>query len=125
MKTEEELLERIVINPKIMGGKPIVLGTRITVEQVLKLLAQGLSVKDILKDYPHLTEDDVSAVLLYSAKAVGLVIDHVLENEEEIIKRPKELPAIEEDPAWKTLDSPKHWGFKDSSKRIDESVYGC
>jgi uncharacterized protein (DUF433 family) len=71
MKTEKELLERIVINPKIMGGKPIVLGTRITVEQVLKLLAQGLSVKDILKDYPHLTEDDVSAVLLYSAKAAG------------------------------------------------------
>ena len=71
MKTEKELLERIVVNPKIMGGKPIVLGTRITVEQVLKLLAQGLSVKDILKDYPHLTEDDVSAVLLYSAKVAG------------------------------------------------------
>ena len=64
MKTEAELLERIVVNPKIMGGKPIVLGTRITVEQVLKLLAQGLSVKDILKDYPHLTKDDISAVLL-------------------------------------------------------------
>jgi uncharacterized protein (DUF433 family) len=71
MKTEKELLERIVINPKIMGGKPIVLGTRITVEQVLKLLAQGLSVKEVLRDYPHLTEDDVSAVLLYSAKAAG------------------------------------------------------
>ena len=71
MKTEAELLDRIVVNPKIMGGKPIVLGTRITVEQVLKLLAQGLSVKDILKDSPHLTEDDVSAVLLYSAKVAG------------------------------------------------------
>ena len=68
MKTEEELLERIVVNPKIMGGKPIVLGTRITAEQVLKLLAQGLSVKDILKDYSHLTEDDVFAVLLYASK---------------------------------------------------------
>ena len=43
MKTEEELLERIAANPKIMGGKPIVKGTRITVEQVLKLLAQGLN----------------------------------------------------------------------------------
>ena len=71
MKTEEELLERIVVNPKIMGGKPVVQGTRITVEQVLKLLAQGLSPKEILKDYPHLSKDDVAAVLLYAAKVAG------------------------------------------------------
>ena len=56
MNTEEELLERIVVNPKIMGGKPIVKGTRITVEQVLKMLAQGLTTKEILKDYPHLVK---------------------------------------------------------------------
>jgi uncharacterized protein (DUF433 family) len=49
MNVEEELLERIVVNPKIMGGKPIVKGTRITVEQVLKMLAQGLTTKEILK----------------------------------------------------------------------------
>lgn len=71
MKTEDELLERIIVNPKVMGGKPIVKGTRITVEQVLKLLAQGLSPKEILKDYPHLTEEDISAVLLYAAKVAG------------------------------------------------------
>jgi uncharacterized protein (DUF433 family) len=71
MNTEEELLERIVVNPKIMGGKPIVKGTRITVEQVLKLLAQGLSSTEIVKDYPHLTKDDISAVLLYAAKIAG------------------------------------------------------
>ena len=58
-------------------------------------------------------------------EAVGLMIDYALENEEEIIKRFKELPSLEEDPAWKSLDSPKHWGVKDSSKRIDEFVYGC
>jgi hypothetical protein len=56
---------------------------------------------------------------------VGLMIDYSLENEEEIIKKLKELPALEDDPAWKTLDNPKHWGVKDSSKRIDEFVYGC
>jgi uncharacterized protein (DUF433 family) len=72
MNTEEELLERIVVNPKIMGGKPIVEGTRITVEQVLKLLAQGLSSSEILKDYPDLTKDDISAVLLYVAKVVAV-----------------------------------------------------
>jgi uncharacterized protein (DUF433 family) len=71
MNTEEELLERIVVNPKIMGGKPIVKGTRITVEQVLKMLAQGLTTKEILKDYPHISKDDVAAVLLYAAKVAS------------------------------------------------------
>jgi len=71
MKTEEDLLERIVVNPKIMRGKPLVKGTRITVEQVLKLLAQGLSPNEILKDYPHLKKDDITAVLLYAAKVAG------------------------------------------------------
>jgi uncharacterized protein (DUF433 family) len=71
MNTEEELLERIVVNPKIMGGKPIVKGTRITVEQVLKMLAQGLTTQKILKDYPHLSKEDVAAVLLYAAKVAG------------------------------------------------------
>jgi hypothetical protein len=56
---------------------------------------------------------------------VGLMIDYALENEEEIIKKLKELPALEDDPAWKALDNPKHWGIKDSSKRIDEFIYGC
>jgi uncharacterized protein (DUF433 family) len=71
MNTEEALLERIAVDPKIMGGKPIVKGTRITVEQVLKMLAQGLTTNDILKDYPHLSKDDVAAVLLYAAKVTG------------------------------------------------------
>jgi hypothetical protein len=56
-------------------------------------------------------------------EALGLIIDYALENEEEIIKRLKELPPIEEDPAWKALENPKHWGIKNSSKRIDELLY--
>jgi uncharacterized protein (DUF433 family) len=71
METEEKLLARIVFNPKVMGGKLVVKGTRITVEQVLKLLAQGLTTDEILKDYPHLSKDDISAVLLYAAKVAG------------------------------------------------------
>jgi uncharacterized protein (DUF433 family) len=71
MNTEENLLERIFVNPKIMGGKPIVKGTRITVEQVLKMLAQDLTAKEILKDYPHLSKEDIAAVLLYAAKVAG------------------------------------------------------
>jgi hypothetical protein len=58
-------------------------------------------------------------------EAIGLMIDYALENEEEVIKKLRELPVLEEDPAWKALENPKHWGVKDSSKRIDEFVYGC
>jgi len=57
-------------------------------------------------------------------EAVGLMVDYALENEEDLIKRLKELPPLEEDPAWKKLENPKHWGIKDSSKRIDEFLYG-
>lgn len=58
-------------------------------------------------------------------EAIGLMIDYALENEEEVIKKLRELPLLEEDSAWKALKNPKHWGVKDSSKRIDEFVYGC
>lgn len=71
MQTEEKLLNRIVVNPKVMTGKPVIKGTRIPVEQILKLLAQGLSSDDILKDYPHLKKDDIMAALLYAAKIMG------------------------------------------------------
>lgn len=71
MQTEEQLLNRIVVNPKVMTGKPVIKGTRIPVEQILKLLAQGLSSDDILKDYPHLKKDDIMAALLYAAKIMG------------------------------------------------------
>ena len=56
-------------------------------------------------------------------EVIGLMVDFALENEEDIIKRLKELPPLEEDPAWKTLENPKHWGIKDSSKKIDEHLY--
>ncbi|HLE74504.1 MAG TPA: DUF433 domain-containing protein, partial [Candidatus Bathyarchaeia archaeon] len=62
---------RIVVNPKVMTGKPVIKGTRIPVEQILKLLAQGLSSDDILKDYPHLKKNDITAALLYAAKIMG------------------------------------------------------
>jgi hypothetical protein len=57
-------------------------------------------------------------------EAVGLMIDYALESEEEIIQRLKELPPLEHDPAWKALQTPTHWGVKDSSKRMDEFLYG-
>lgn len=71
LKTEKSLLNRIVVNPKVMTGKPIIKGTRIPVEQVLRLLAQGLSFDEILKDHPHLKKDDIMAALLYAAKIMS------------------------------------------------------
>lgn len=71
MQTEEELLNRIAVNPKVMAGKPVIKGTRVPVEQVLRLLAQGITVEQVLEDYPHLTRDDVMAALLYAAKLAG------------------------------------------------------
>ena len=63
--------KRITIDPTVMLGKPIIKGTRITVELILRKLAQGLSVDDLLSAYPHLTKDDIYATLSYSADVIS------------------------------------------------------
>jgi uncharacterized protein (DUF433 family) len=63
------MIEQITANPKILGGKPIVRGTRISVEFILDLLASGVSEKEILEDYPHLTKKDIHACLRYAARS--------------------------------------------------------
>ncbi len=62
--------ERIVVNPKIMGGKPVIKGTRIPVYFILELIANGWSIDDILKEYPHLTREDVLAAIRYAARVL-------------------------------------------------------
>lgn len=57
-------------------------------------------------------------------EALSLMVDYALENEEDFIERLRELPPLEEDPAWMALESPEHWGVRDSSDRIDEFLYG-
>jgi len=69
--TEEKLLKRIVINPKIMLGKPVIKGTRVPVEIIVEKIAYGETTEDILKDYPFLTEEDIRAALLYAAKSLS------------------------------------------------------
>ena len=59
--------ERIVCDPKIMTGKPVIKGTRITVEIILRLLAKKHSIKEILDGYPSLTEDDIHAAQEFAA----------------------------------------------------------
>ena len=62
--------ERIVVNPKIMGGKPVIKGTRIPVYFILELIANGWTIDDILKEYPHLTQEDVLAAVRYAARVL-------------------------------------------------------
>jgi len=61
---------RITVDPKVMVGKPVIKGTRITVELILRLLAQGQAIEEILKAYPHLKKEDISAALEYAAEII-------------------------------------------------------
>lgn len=64
---EKELRTRIIVNPRIMVGKPIIKGTRIPVDAIITRIAEGMSIKEILDDYPNLTSDDVKAALEYTS----------------------------------------------------------
>ena len=59
--------ERIEINPKIMFGKPVIAGTRITVEHILRKLAGGMTANEIIADHPHLVADDIYAAAAFAA----------------------------------------------------------
>lgn len=64
------LTERLTVDPEILGGKPIIKGTRITVEFILELLGSGVSEEEVLHDYPHLTREDLQACLSYAAHSL-------------------------------------------------------
>jgi uncharacterized protein (DUF433 family) len=69
--TNEPLLERIVLDPEVMVGKPIIRGTRLTVEYILGLLARGAPAQEILSEYDGLTAEDIQACLLFAARSLG------------------------------------------------------
>ena len=71
MEPEEKLLNRIVVNPKVMVGKPIIKGTRISVDAIIRRLAGGMSLKEILEEYPNLKKEDVKAALEYAARVLA------------------------------------------------------
>ena len=68
---EQQLLERITFDPKIMVGKPIIKGTRLTVEYILNLLAHGATNTEILEEYKGLTSEDIQACLLFATKSLS------------------------------------------------------
>lgn len=65
------LLNRITTNQKIFGGKPIIMGKRMSVEHILKMLARGISHQDIFAEYPFLVEDDIKACLLFAVTKIS------------------------------------------------------
>ena len=69
--TEQELLERIVLNPKVMVEKPVIKGTRLTVEYILNLLAHGATVTEILEEYKGLVQEDIQACLLFATNSLA------------------------------------------------------
>ena len=72
----EDLSNRIVIDPEVLSGKPVIKGTRIPIYLIIELLANGITEKEILRQYPMLKKEDIKAALFYASKC--------LENEETI-----------------------------------------
>ena len=67
---EQELLERITFDPKVMVGKPVIKGTRLTVEYILGLLAHGTTIEVILEEYDGLAREDILACLWFAARSL-------------------------------------------------------
>jgi uncharacterized protein (DUF433 family) len=66
----KNLLDRIEINPRVLVGKPTIRGTRISVEQIMRMLAGGMNYEEILDDFDHITEDDIRAAIFYATELV-------------------------------------------------------
>ncbi len=73
----EESMDRINIDPEILSGKPVIKGTRIPIYLIIDLLANGMTEKEILLQYPTLKKEDIKAALVYASKC--------LENEDTIV----------------------------------------
>jgi uncharacterized protein (DUF433 family) len=67
----EKFMDRIVIDQGILGGKPVIKGTRIPIYLIVELLGNGLSEKEVLWQYPSLKEEDIKAALLYASKCLA------------------------------------------------------
>jgi len=61
------------VNPKVMVGKPVIRGTRIPVELIVKMLAQGISEEEILKEYRRLKREDIRAALAYASAVLSVI----------------------------------------------------
>jgi uncharacterized protein (DUF433 family) len=65
------MTDRVEINPSVMQGKPVIRGTRIPVELLLRKLAEGATIEDLLDAYPRLAANDIRAALAYAADTIA------------------------------------------------------
>jgi uncharacterized protein (DUF433 family) len=72
--TEDELLQRITVNPGIFGGKPLIRGMRIAVEHVLGMLAAGESQEGLLREFPFLQPEDIQACIAYAHRSLAIFL---------------------------------------------------
>ena len=63
--------DRISLDPRIIAGKPFIHGTRIPVDMIVRMVAQGIGESEIMEEYPRLTHDDIKAALVYAAEVVS------------------------------------------------------
>src|SRR5260221_12383375 len=63
--------ERITVDPRVMGGKPVIQGTRFTVESILRKIGAGMTVEDILDAHPHISPEDIYAAAAYAADTIA------------------------------------------------------
>lgn len=68
--TDEKLLERITMDPKVLVGKPVIKGTRLSVESILNQLAHGATPEELAKEYSGLTKEDIQACLLFASRSL-------------------------------------------------------
>jgi uncharacterized protein (DUF433 family) len=69
--TDQQLLERVTCDPKVMVGKPVIKGTRLTVDYVLNLLAHGATEDQILDEYTAMEREDIQACLLFASRSLA------------------------------------------------------
>lgn len=65
-----ELINRIVLNPEILAGKPVIAGARLSVQFIVGLLAKGMTNQEILTEYPYITQEDIRACLTYASQSL-------------------------------------------------------
>ncbi len=69
--SDQQLLKRITCDPKVMVGKPVIKGTRLTVDFILNLLAHGSTIEDIVDEYSNLSPEDIQACLLFASQSLS------------------------------------------------------
>jgi len=69
--SDQDLLARIVANPKVMVGKPVIRGTRLTVEFILNRLGHGTTIDELLQEYPGHVKDDIHACLVFASQSLA------------------------------------------------------